>query len=42
MAIYHSSKEASRVITGMVRRLTLIGGISGAQEASYGDSHDRH
>jgi hypothetical protein len=26
----------------MVRRLILFGGISGAQEASHEDSHNRH
>jgi hypothetical protein len=30
------------VTTGMVRRLNLHGGIRGEQEASHGDSHDRH
>jgi hypothetical protein len=28
--------------TGMVRRLNLLGGIRGEQEASHGNSHDRH
>ena len=31
------------IATGMVRRLILFGGISGAQEeASHGNSHDRY
>ncbi len=30
------------VINGMVRRLSLRGGIRGEQEASHGDSHDWH
>jgi len=30
------------VITGMVRRLNLFGGIRSEQEVSHGDSHDWH
>jgi hypothetical protein len=30
------------ITTGMVRRLNLLGVIRGEQEASHGDSHDRH
>ena len=40
--VRHEGKTRTAETTGMVRRLNLLGGIREEQEASHGNSHNRH